>query len=310
MERFGGLRRRRLQYGRMADTLWKRGTRNGLDVVELVTPASTCTIALHGAQVLAFAPRGDRDWLWVSEKATFAVGKALRGGIPVCFPWFGPFLSTLPARDGGGLPAHGFARTRVWRLSRVDALDDARVRAELELASDVDTLRVFPHAFTARLAVTAGDGLDLAFEVANTGSAPFGFEVALHTYFAVSAARDVAVDGLGGCAYVDKVAGGALRRQDGAPIRFEGEVDRVYDSGGPVAISDPTRARPIRVESTGAASTIVWNPGPAKTATLADMSPDGFNRFVCVETGNVGDRRVTLAPGARHETHVRYTCRV
>src|SRR3954464_3373815 len=111
---------------RMAETLWKRGTRNGLDVVELVTPASTCTIALHGAQVLAFAPRDDRDWLWVSQKATFAVGKALRGGIPVCFPWFGPFLSTLPARDGAGLPAHGFARTRVWRLSRVDALDDAR----------------------------------------------------------------------------------------------------------------------------------------------------------------------------------------
>jgi glucose-6-phosphate 1-epimerase len=288
----------------MAETLWKRGTRNGLEVVELVTPVSNCTIALHGAQVLAFAPRGDREWLWVSEKAAFAIGKALRGGIPVCFPWFGPHP------EGGGRPAHGFARTRVWRLSRVEALDDARVRAELELASDVDTLRVFPHAFTARLAVTAGDGLELALEVANTGNGPFAFEVALHTYFAVSAAGDVAVDGLAGCAYADKVAGGALRRQDGAPIRFEGEVDRVYDSGGPVAISDPTRARPIRVESTGAASTIVWNPGPAKTATLADMSPDGFNRFVCVETGNVGDRRVTLAPGARHETHVRYTCRV
>jgi glucose-6-phosphate 1-epimerase len=120
----------------------------------------------------------------------------------------------------------------------------------------------------------------------------------------------VAVKGLGGCAYADKVAGGALRRQDGTPIRFEGEVDRVYDSGGPVAIAGPARARPIRIESTGAASTIVWNPGPAKTATLADMSPDGFNGFVCVETGNVGDRRVTLAPGARHETHVRYASRV
>jgi glucose-6-phosphate 1-epimerase len=284
-------------------TEWKRGTRNGLEVVELVTPASTCTIALHGAQVLSFAPRDDREWLWVSDKAHFAVGKALRGGIPICFPWFGP-------HPDGGLPAHGFARTRVWRLSGVEALDGTRVRAELELASDADTLRVFPHAFTARLAVTAGDGLDLAFEVANTGIAPGAFEVALHTYFAVLAADAVAVKGLGGCAYADKVAGGALRRQDGTPIRFEGEVDRVYDSGGPVAIAGPARARPIRIESSGAASTIVWNPGPAKTATLADMSPDGFNGFVCVETGNVGDRRVTLAPGARHETHVRYASRV
>ena len=285
---------------------WKRGSRNGLDVVELATPASTCTIALHGAQVLAFAPRRDDacEWLWVSDRAHFAIGKALRGGIPICFPWFGPHPS------GGGLPAHGFARTRVWRLSRVEALDETRVRAELELASDADTLRVFPHAFTARLAVTAGDDLELAFEVANTGNAPLAFEVALHTYFAVSAAGAVAVDGLGGCAYADKVAGGALRRQDGAPIRFEGEVDRVYDSGGPVAIADPARARPLRIESTGAASTIVWNPGPAKAATLADMAPDGFNGFVCVETGSVGDRRVTLAPGARHETHVRYASRV
>jgi glucose-6-phosphate 1-epimerase len=288
----------------MAETQWKRATRNGLDVVELTTDASTCTIALHGAQVLAFAPRDGRDWLWVSDKATFAIGKALRGGIPVCFPWFGPHP------DGGGRPAHGFARTRVWRLSRVEAVTRARVRAELELTSDVDTLRVFPHAFTARLAVTAGEGLELAFEVANTGTAPFGFEVALHTYFAVGAASATAVEGLTGRAYADKVAGGALRRQDGAPVRFEGEVDRVYDSGGPVLIADPTRADPIRVEATGAGSTIVWNPGPAKTATLADMAPDGFNDFVCVETGNVGDQRVTLAPGARHETHVRYTCRV
>ena len=285
---------------------WRQGVRDGLDVVELVTPASTSTIALHGAQVLAFSPREDdaRDWLWVSERANFAVGKALRGGIPICFPWFGPHPT------GGGLPAHGFARTRLWRLSHVAALDASRVRAELELASDADTMRVFPHPFAARLAVTAGDALDLAVEVTNTGDAPFAFEVALHTYFAVSAAGAVAVDGLGGCAYADKVAGGALRRQDRAPIRFEGEVDRVYDSGGPVTIADPARPRPIRVETAGAGSTIVWNPGPAKTATLADMAPDAFNGFVCVETGNVANRRVTLAPGARHETHVRYAARV
>jgi glucose-6-phosphate 1-epimerase len=283
---------------------WSQGVRKGLDVVELVTPASACTIALHGAQVLAFAPRqGDaRDWLWVSERAHFAVGKALRGGIPICFPWFGP--------GGGGLPAHGFARTRVWRLSNVAALDASRVRAELELTSDAETMRVFPHPFTARLSVTAGDALELAFAVTNTGDVPFSFEVALHTYFAVSAAGAVAVDGLGGCAYADKVAGGALRRQDQAPIRFEGEVDRVYDGGGPVTIVDPARARPIRVETSGAGSTIVWNPGPAKTATLADMAPDGFNGFVCVESGNVADRRVTLASGARHDTHVRYAARV
>jgi glucose-6-phosphate 1-epimerase len=116
-------------------TGWTQGVRNGLEVLELTTPASTCTIALHGAQVLGFAPRDDREWLWVSDKALFQVGKALRGGIPICFPWFGPHAS------GGDFPAHGFARTWLWRLSGVEALDSRRVRAELELASDPGTMR-------------------------------------------------------------------------------------------------------------------------------------------------------------------------
>jgi len=186
-------------------------------------------------------------------------------------------------------------------------VDARRVRAELELASDPETMRLYPHAFAARLAVTAGDALELAFEVVNAGDAPLSFEIALHTYFAVSAADAVAVGGLGGCAYADKVAGGARRQQDGAPIRFEGEVDRVYESGGPVTLADPARARPIQIESAGAGSTIVWNPGPSKTRTMGDMSPEAFHGFVCVETGNVGDRRVTLPPGGRHETRVRYS---
>ncbi len=288
----------------MTATGWTQAVRDGLEVLELATPAATCTVALHGAQVLKFAPRDGSEWLWVSDKALFQVGKALRGGIPICFPWFGPHA------DGRELPAHGFARTRLWRLARVEAVqgaEDRRVRAEFELASDPETMRLYPHAFTARLAVTVGDALELAFEVVNAGDAPLTFELALHTYFSVSAADAVAVGGLGGCAYADKVAGGARRQQDGAPIRFDGEVDRVYESGGPVTLADPARAWPIQVESAGAGSTIVWNPGASKTRTMGDMSPDGFHGFVCVETGNVGDRRVTLPPGARHETQVRYS---
>jgi glucose-6-phosphate 1-epimerase len=281
-------------------TGWKRGDRNGLEVVELATPASTCTIALQGAQVLGFAPRGDRDWLWVSDRATFAAGKALRGGIPICFPWFGPHPQDR------ALAAHGFARTRVWRLAGVEAVDGERIRAQLELTSGPETVRLFPHPFIARLAVTVGEALELAFEVENTGGAPFAFELALHTYFAVGDAGAAAVSGLAGCAYADKVEGGASRRQEAEPIRFAGEIDRVYAGAGPVALADPAGARALRIDSTGAGSTVVWNPGAAKTRTLGDMSPEGFRGFVCVETGNVGDQRITLAPGGRHETRVRY----
>jgi len=283
----------------VAATAWTQGIRNGLEVLEVATPASTCTIALHGAQVLAFAPRRDRDWLWVSDRAHFQVGKALRGGIPICFPWFGPH----PERSE--LPAHGFARTRVWSLARVAEVDASRVRAELELASDADTLRVYPHPFAARLAVTVGDTLELGFAVTNTGDAPMSYEVALHTYFAVSDVGAVAVGGLGGVDFVDKVAGGARRRQDADLVRFEGEVDRIYDSGGPVTLVDPAR-RSIRIETVDAGSTVVWNPGATKTRTLGDVAPDGFRGFVCVESGNVGDGRVILSSGARHETFVRH----
>jgi glucose-6-phosphate 1-epimerase len=285
----------------VAATGWKQRVRNGLEVVELETPASTCTIALHGAQVLGFAPRGDRECLWVSDKADFVVGKPLRGGIPICFPWFGPH----PADPT--LPPHGFARTRLWRLAGVEALDPERVRAELELTSDATTAALFPHPFVARLAVTAGETLELAFEVVNTGDAPFDFEVALHTYFSVSDVGAVAVRGLGGCAYVDRVAGGARDRQDlGAPVRFDGEVDRVYEYSGLVTLADPPRGRAVRIASANAGSVVVWNPGAIKARTLADMSPEGFHDFVCVETGNVRDQRVTLPAGGRHATGVRY----
>ena len=226
----------------MAATGWTQGVRNGLEVVELATPASTCTIALHGAHVLSFAPRGDRDWLWVSEKADFDVGKPLRGGIPICFPWFGPHSSN---RD---FPQHGFARTRVWHLTRVAEIDGNRLRAELELGPDPATARLFPHAFAARLAVTAGEELELAFEVANAGDAAFAYEVALHTYFGVSAVGAIAIEGLGGRTYIDRVAGGARgagRRAD--PPRGRGgsglRKQRTRDDRGPGPRSTDPRAR-------------------------------------------------------------------
>ncbi len=284
---------------------WRTVVRNGLDVVEIETAASTVAIALQGAQVLSFVPRGGTDWLWVSERARWTAGAALRGGIPICFPWFGPHPGNA-TENARAFPAHGFARTRVWRLADVGELDGGRVRATLALASDDATAALFPHPFEARLTVTVGDELALAFEVTNTGAAPLAYEVALHTYFAVSDVAAIAIEGLGGCEVVDKVAGGERRREGEAPVHIAGEVDRIYDSGGPVTLRAPGRA-PLRIESGGAGSTVVWNPAPAKTATLGDMAPDGYRGFVCIETGAIGDRRITLAPGARHALTVRYS---
>jgi glucose-6-phosphate 1-epimerase len=278
---------------------FRTGVRNGLDVVEIGAAAATAEVALQGAQLLSFVPRGGRDWLWVSERARWAPGAALRGGIPICFPWFGAH-PTQPS-----LPAHGFARTRPWGLDGVQEIGD-RVRVDLALASDEATLALFPHPFAARLEITVGDDLGLAFEVSNPGDAPLSFEVALHSYLAVADLEQIAIEGLGGCPFVDKVAGGARRREGDAPLRIAGEVDRVYESEGPVTLIDPAGGRSLRLESAGAGSTVVWNPAAAKTATLADMAPDGFRRFVCVETGAIGAHRVTVGPGQMHRLKVLY----
>lgn len=280
------------------DARWKLGLRNGLEVVEVEAAASTAAIALQGAQVLSFAPRGQADWLWVSERARWAPGAALRGGIPICFPWFGPHASEPT------FPAHGFARTSGWRFAGARE-ESGRVSVDLALASDERTSKLFPHAFEARLTVTVGEDLALAFETTNTGPSAFSFEVALHTYLAVADVADIQIEGLAGRPYADKVSG-EQRQEGAAPIRIAGEVDRVYDNEGLVVLVDAARGRRLRIESTGAGSTVVWNPAPAKTATLSDMAPDGFRRFVCIETGAIGQRRVTLAPGARHQVTARY----
>jgi D-hexose-6-phosphate mutarotase len=257
----------------------QRVVRNGFEVIELATPTSLCSVALHGAQVLSFQPRGGRDWLWLSGKARWNLGSALRGGIPFCFPWFGAHPTEA------GFPAHGFARTRLWRLIGVEELPGARLRAVLELSDDEQTRPLFPHAFTAR-------------------TTAFDFEIALHSYFAVSDIAAVAVDGLGGASYLDKVAAGAQRQQAVGALVISGEIDRVYASGGPLMLVDPGHPT-LRLEGRGIASAVVWNPGAAKAKALGDLEPDDYRRFVCLELGNLGDRRIALAPGAHHLSSVR-----
>jgi glucose-6-phosphate 1-epimerase len=278
---------------------WRTVDRKGLEVVEIETAAATAAVALQGAQVLSFVPHGGLAWLWVSERARWLPGVALRGGIPICFPWFGPHPTDRT------FPAHGFARTSAWRFAGVQEIGDG-ARLDLSLASDEATLALYPHRFEARLEVTVGAELGLAFEVANPGDAPFAFELAFHSYLAIADLGQVAIQGLEGRDFVDKVAGGARRREGDGPVRIAGEVDRVYDSDGPVTLVDPAGVRSLGIESSGAGSTVVWNPAPVKTASLSDMAPDGYQQFVCVETGAIGDHRITVAPGENHRTTVRY----
>lgn len=249
---------------------------------EIATDAATGAAYAHGAQVVAWAPAGQPPVLWLSPRTELTSDKAIRGGIPVCFPWFGP------GRTGDRTPAHGFARTADWHL-----VGETADSLTFEL-TDAD---VAWQPFVARLTATFAETLTVSLAMTNRAEQPVEVEAALHTYLSVGDVRQVGVQGLDGVSYVDKVDGGVTKTQAGG-IRFEGETDRVYASTGPVEVVDPVLGRTIRATSEGATKTVVWNPGEEKGTAMADVL--GWDSFCCVEAACALDGAVTLAPGATH----------
>lgn len=263
----------------------------GLPMADICTPLASARVALQGAQVLAWRPDGVAPVLWLSGAAVFEAGKAVRGGIPVCWPWFG---------DRPGHSAHGFVRTRLWEL-RETALDaQGQVCLTLGLQDDASTRAVWDHAFDLELQVTVGSTLQLTLTTHNTGLDPFPLTEALHTYFGVGDIRQTTVHGLDGTHYLDKVQGFAPAQQSG-PVQFAGETDRVYlNTTADCVIDDADQKRRITVAKSGSHSTVVWNPWTDRETALPDMASGGYQRMVCVETVNAGPQPVTVAPGAHH----------
>lgn len=251
----------------------------------------------QGAQVFAWCPAGAvHDVLWLSSASAYVPGRAIRGGVPICFPWFGPGAS------GDRSPAHGFVRTVGWRRQDVDnSIDtDGRLRVEYVLdQSDTGEQPQFPHAYAARLVARfAPDRLEVELTAENTGDEPFGIEEALHTYLQVSDVTTVRLDGLDGLAYLDKVAGDSTfdRVQDGG-LTLDGPTDRVYLGSPEVTVADPGFDRVLRVGSSGASNVVVWNPWSDGADRMADMGPGEWRRMLCVEAANAFADAVTLLPG-------------
>lgn len=269
--------------------------RGGLERVRVETPRVQGEVYLHGAHVTAWQPPGRAPVLWVSRDSQFTAGAPIRGGVPICFPWFAAHATDAAA------PAHGFARLHPWRL--VDAAADGD-RLELRFGSrdDEQTRRSpWPHPFAAEYRVSFGERLSLALDIACTGDAPLEFEAALHSYFAVNDIRTVTVTGLAGTEYLDKVDGFARKRQGDAPLGFDRETDRIYlDTEATCTIHDPGLDRRIIVAKRGSLSTIVWNPWTAKARAMPDFGDDEWTGMLCIETANVRDRAVRLEPGSHH----------
>ncbi len=255
------------------------------------TTEMTAEVYDHGAQVTRWAPAGVDPVLWLSPRARFAAGTAIRGGVPICFPWFGP------GRSADLRPAHGFARTTPWRLVSENA-GDAAVSLHYELTDADATAPAFPFRYHAAYRIVLGPELALDLTVTNTGDEPFEVDEALHAYLAVGDVRQVRLEGLEGVAYVDKVGGG-MPVQDG-PVRFSGETDRVYHCGGPVRLVDPVLGRTLVVGTRDAHNIVVWTPWAEKAGDASDIGEESWTSFVCVEAANALEDFVTVAPGASH----------
>jgi glucose-6-phosphate 1-epimerase len=266
----------------------------GLPRLSVDSPQAVAEVYFQGAHVTAWQPAGARGpVLWRSRNSMFERGKPIRGGVPICFPWFGPH------RTDASAPAHGFARLRDWRL--IDAQDaDGTVTLAMELGGE-GLSSVWPYRVRVIHRITVGAALRMELEVHNDGPDPFTFEEALHTYFSVRDVRTVTLTGLEDCEYLDKPAGSSRRRQGTGPIRFTGETDRIYlETNAACEIHDPAGRRQITVSKTGSDSTVVWNPWIDKSRAMPDFGDDEWPEMLCVETCNVNTHARTLPPGGSH----------
>ncbi|MBI3850286.1 MAG: D-hexose-6-phosphate mutarotase [Verrucomicrobia bacterium] len=260
----------------------------GLPMIEVETPWSTAEIYLHGAQVTHFQRRNEPPVLFLSHVSRFAEGQPIRGGIPIVLPWFGP-------REGE--PTHGFARLKAWELKDIFQSPDGSTSLRLRLAECAEAASFPP--FTADYVVTVSEVLKLRLTITNASpEAELTFENCLHTYFSVGDVEAISLTGLAGVRYLDKCDNLVEKTEIAAPLKITQEVDRVYlDAPGAVEILDAKLRRRIRVEKTGSASTVLWNPWIAKAQQMPDFGNEEYQQMVCVESGNVGRNKITLPPG-------------
>lgn len=271
----------------------------GLTRARIATDVATAEIYLQGAHVTHWHPTAaEHPVIFLSAQSLFTAGKAIRGGVPLVFPWF--------AERKGGLPGgmHGFARTLPWEVVAAEQRLEG-VALSFKLLPNQTTRDVGFDHFVLMYEVVVGKTLSLTLEVENVGDNPLTFEEALHAYYSVSDVRQIEVRGLGDTDYLDRADNAKPKHQGPGAIRFAGETDQLHlNTTAAVTISDQNPdlgwRRRIVIEKDGSNSTVVWNPWQAKASALADLGADAWPHFVCVEPANAAENAVTLAPGGVH----------
>ncbi|HKI59743.1 MAG TPA: D-hexose-6-phosphate mutarotase [Mariprofundaceae bacterium] len=277
-----------------------RDAGDGFIVIDIENKSCTASVAMQGAHLMTWQPKGEEPVIWMSPVATLAKGKSIRGGVPICWPWFGAHASNP------SFPGHGFARTVPWEVIGTASLDSGSTRISFRIAG-IKTDQ-WPCEVPAEMHMVIGRELEMELVTENNNDEVFTIGDALHTYFAVGNVSKINVRGLDGCDYLDKVDGGARKVQEGE-ITIASEVDRIYfDEGQDVVIEDPVMKRKIHIKKGASHSTIVWNPWIEKCKAMGDFgSDDGYLGMVCVESANAAEDIVQVAPGGRHQLWVRYS---
>jgi glucose-6-phosphate 1-epimerase len=268
--------------------------KGGFPVVRITSLAASAEVSLYGAQVLSWRPAAAEEVIFISDQSRWESGHAIRGGIPVCFPWF------RDKADNPKAPKHGFVRTREWRLDSLRTDEDGSVTLVCLTSSDDSTRAWWPHDFLLAYRMRISSTLRLELSVVNRDAKPLRFEEALHTYFRVGQVKDVRVRGLDAVAYLDNMDGNRQKRQDGSTA-VSGPIDNAYmDTEATVEIVDPTLHRRLLTEKLHSCSTVVWNPWQEGAAGLPDFGNDEWQRMLCVEASNVLSSAVSLAPREEH----------
>ncbi len=268
--------------------------RENIMMIDVENEFASAQITTHGGSVLSFRPKDGQDLLWTSPTAIYNGQKPVRGGIPVCWPWFGANTQETSA------PAHGFVRNAVWHLDHVANLDSGVTEIVLTFDSTPETLEIWPHSFHLALRIEVGEKLAMSLITTNLSDHDIQITEAFHTYFNVADARSLVITGLEGSTHLDKLSNAPAQRQVEA-LTLNPPMDSVYlHQATDIAIEDVGNQRKIIIEKQHADSAVVWNPGPETVKGFADMPDDLWPEFVCVEAGNVFDNAVMIASGEKH----------
>ena len=259
----------------------------GINIIRVIHPLAEAGISLHGGHLLWFKPQGEKDIIWLSEKAIFDQSKAVRGGIPICWPWFGQ----------AGTPSHGFARTSQWSLLEHRENENG-VIVSLALEDNEETYAIWPHKFKNVLTFEVGQELKVSLTSTNTDNQPWSYSGALHTYLDIANINNIDITGMGPN-YLDSTQQGRAC-EGGTTLTFTSETDRVYTQPeSTITINDKNNNREILVTNEGHNAAVIWNPWQALSISMSDMADNSFETMVCVES-TIHQPNIELAPGQSH----------